>query len=69
MESKKLKGACSDPYEFFKKLWRFWYHKISYVFLIIILKFHALIPCRSEENIKNSLILLIMMVTIKSYIV
>ena len=31
----------------------FWYHKNSYFFLIIILKFHALIPKHLEENIKN----------------
>ena len=41
----------------------FWYHKNSYIFLIIILKFHALIPCCSEENIKNLPNLLIMEVT------
>ena len=48
-----FKGACADHVGFFSKLLRFWYHKNSYIFLIIILKFHALIPYRSEENIKN----------------
>ena len=42
------------------------YHKNSYIFLIIILKFHALIPCRLEANIENVPILLIAVVaTIK----
>ena len=49
-KSKLLKGACSD-------------HKNSYIFLIIILKFHALIPCHLEENVKNVPILLITVVT------
>ena len=37
---------------------QFWYHKNCHTFLIIILKFHALIPLRLEENCKNSPILL-----------
>ena len=36
---------------------------VLFIFLIIILKFHALIPCRSEENIKNMTILLILVLT------
>ena len=54
-----LKGAWSFPFSFFSKLLRFWYHKNCHIFLIIILKFHALIPLRLEENCKNSPILLI----------
>ena len=30
--------------DFFSKLLQFWYHKDCYIFLIIILKFHAVIP-------------------------
>ena len=48
-----LNRACSDCIGFFflfSKLLRFWYHKNSYIFLIIILKLHALIPYRSEEK-------------------
>ena len=48
-----LKEAYSDPVGIFCKLLKFWYHKNSHIFLIIILKFHAFIPCRSEEYIKN----------------
>ena len=58
-----FKGACSDRIEFFSKLLRFWYRKKSYIFLMIILKFHVLIPYRSEENMKNVPNLLIMVVT------
>ena len=58
-----FKGTCSDPIGFFSKLLRFWYHKIGSIFLIIILKFHVLIPSCSEENIKNVPILLITVVT------
>ena len=54
-----LKGAWSFLFSFFSKLLRFWYHKNCHIFLIIILKFHALIPLRLEENCKNSPILLI----------
>ena len=43
----------------FSKSLQFWYHKNRHIFLIIILKFHALIPLRLEENFKNSPILLI----------
>ena len=50
-------------YWIFSKLLWFWYHKNSYIFLIIILKFHALIPFHSEENIKNVSILLIAVVS------
>ena len=61
-----INGACSDPIGLFSKLLQFWYHKNSYIFLIIILKFHAFIPCPSEEYIrihKNLPILLITVVT------
>ena len=54
-----IKGAWSFLFSFFSKLLRFWYHKNRHIFLIIILKFHALIPLRLEENCKNSPILLI----------
>ena len=43
---------------FFPKSLQFWYHKNCHIFLIIILKFYALIPSRLEENLKNSSILL-----------
>ena len=56
---KGIKGAWSFLFSFFSKLLRFWYHKNRHIFLIIILKFHALIPLRLEENCKNSPILLI----------
>ena len=55
----RFKGAWSFLFSFFSKLLRFWYHKNCHIFLIIILKFHALIPLRLEENCKNSPILLI----------
>ena len=58
-----IKRARADPIGFFSKLLRFWCHKNCYIFLIIILKFHAVIPCRSEEIIKNVPILSIMVVT------
>ena len=57
--SLKLKESWSFLFSFFSKLLRFWYQKNRYIFLIIILKFHALIPLRLEENCKNSPILLI----------
>ena len=44
--------------DFFSKSLRFWYHKNRHIFVIIILKFHALIPLHLEENCKNSPILL-----------
>ena len=55
----QVKEAWSFLFSFFSKLLRFWYHKNRHIFLIIILKFHALIPLRLEENCKNSPILLI----------
>ena len=58
-----IKGAWSFLFSFFSKLLRFWYQKNRHIFLIIILKFHALIPLRLEENCKNSPILLIWVVT------
>ena len=54
-----VKGAWSFLFSFFSKLLRFWYHKNCHIFLIIILKFHALIPLRLEENCKNTPILMI----------
>ena len=64
LEIKKIcnmlfKGAWSFLFSFFSKLLRFWYHKNCHIFLIIILKFHTLIPLHLEENCKNSPILLI----------
>ena len=60
MYKRYFKGASSHffPPFFFSKSLRFWYHKNCHIFLIIILKFHALIPLRLEENCKNSPILL-----------
>ena len=48
-----IKDAWSDPIGFFSKLLPFSYHKNSYIFLVIILKFHAIIPSHSEEKIKK----------------
>ena len=56
-----LKKSSPIPLDFSMFLW-FWYHKNSYIFLIIILKSHALIPYRLEENIKNVPILVITVV-------
>ena len=64
MYTKKLKGAYSDPVGFFFKVIAILVsYKNCYIFLIIILKFHTIIPCRSGEIIKNVPILLIMVVT------
>ena len=48
-----LKEHTPTLLEFFSKLLGFWFHKNSHILLIIVLKFHAFIPCRSEENIKK----------------
>ena len=61
--SKTPNVILKEPTPILLKLLRFWYHKKWYIFLIIILKFHALIACCSEEIIKNVPILFIMVVT------
>ena len=38
---------------FFSKSLRFWYHKNRHIFLIIILKFHVLIPLRLEGKLQK----------------
>ena len=62
---KCIKGASSDSFGYFSyKVMPYLEQQELSISLIIILKFHAFIPCCAEDNIKNMPILLILMMTI-----